>query len=407
MSELIVFLGKSRVGKLIRKPNGNMQFRYDSNYAGPPVSQSLPVQSEAHPHRARKAVFGGLLPEGEVRDSMARNLGISAGNEYGMLEAVGGDCAGAIMLLPPDTEPNWVAATVQIDEAELDRLIQDLPRRPLAAAPNRGIRLSLAGAQDKLPIIVGEHGMAEPLTVGAPTTHIIKPEPQRFPGLVANEAFCMDLAAGVGLATAAISRAETLSGRPYLLVERFDRVGDGEAAARLHQEDFCQALGYPSELKYQADGGPTIDKCIDLIRSASAAPALDLAIFWNALVFNWLIGNCDAHAKNYSLLYQDGSARLAPLYDLVSTTIYPELTRIPAMRVGSAGDVEQVDFADWKELARATGIAERLAGAELSRFAGKVVAEAELLHASDDHGKEIVAGILDGIRRRARKVADA
>ena len=104
MSTLVVWMAGRRVGELIRKPNGNLQFRYDAEYDGPPVSQALPHQAETHGHNGMRAVFGGLLPEGDVRDVLASNLGISAGNDYGLLEQVGGDVAGAITLLPEGVE---------------------------------------------------------------------------------------------------------------------------------------------------------------------------------------------------------------------------------------------------------------------------------------------------------------
>lgn len=105
MSELIVQLAGRRAGRLIRKANGNLQFRYDDGYAGPAVSHALPVQREAHPHAVCRAVFGGLLLEGDGRQALARNLGVSPENEYALLEEVGGDCAGAITLLRPGDAP--------------------------------------------------------------------------------------------------------------------------------------------------------------------------------------------------------------------------------------------------------------------------------------------------------------
>ncbi len=102
MSELIVYLCGRRAGRLIRKDNGNLQFRYDPDYAGPVISQALPIQEVAHPHAVCRAVFGGLLLEGDAREVLARNLGISIGNDYALLQELGGDCAGAITLLDPD-----------------------------------------------------------------------------------------------------------------------------------------------------------------------------------------------------------------------------------------------------------------------------------------------------------------
>src|SRR5262249_14502891 len=146
-----------------------------------------------------------------------------------------------------------------IDDEELDRLLRELPQRPLAADPDEGIRLSLAGAQPKLPVIVADDGsMALPTNSAAPTTHILKPEPPAFPGLVDNEAFCMALARACGLTTAVVRTATSVSGLRYLVVERYDRDLTHDPIRRLHQEDLCQALGIPSDRKYEAEGGPGV-----------------------------------------------------------------------------------------------------------------------------------------------------
>jgi serine/threonine-protein kinase HipA len=321
MSELIVYLSGRRAGRLIRKDNGNLQFRYDPDYAGPVISQALPLQEAAHPHALCRAVFGGLLLEGDARAALARNMGVSIGNDYALLQELGGDCAGAITLLDPEVRLPIEPRLKPVDDEQLDVLLRELPQRPLAAEPRAGIRLSLAGAQPKLPVIIENDEVALPLNAAAPTTHILKPQPERFPGLVDNEAFCMELARAVELPAALTSKRVTVSGLPYLLVERYDRDLTAEPIRRRHQEDVCQALGRASERKYQAEGGPTALETVELLRNCSTIPAQDLPTFWRALVFNWLVGNCDAHAKNFSLLYDSSAPTLAPLYDLVSTTV--------------------------------------------------------------------------------------
>lgn len=367
MSELIVYLAGRRVGRLIRKENGNLQFRYDEAYRGPALSQVMPLQPAAHPHRVCHAVFGGLLLEGDGREALARNLGVSSGNDYALLEALGGDCAGAITVLEPNECLPEEPMTRELDERQLDMVLHELPQRPLAADPSEGTRLSLAGAQAKLPVIVEEGTFALPLNAAAPTTHILKPEPQRFPGLVENETFCMELAGAVGLSAAKAAKGVSRSGLAYLLVERYDRVLTSDPIGRLHQEDFCQALGRPSERKYQADGGPTVADSVRLLRACSVRPAQDLITFWRALVFNWLIGNCDGHAKNFSLLYDASVPALAPLYDLVSTTVYPELTERLAMSIGGARTLGEVDAQAWIELAREIDYSHRLPSARRGR----------------------------------------
>jgi serine/threonine-protein kinase HipA len=402
VSELAVYLAGEHAGTLTRKDNRNLQFRYDPSYTGPVISQALPLQQNAHPHRVCVAVFGGLLLEGEPREVLARNLGVSAGNDFALLEDVGGDCAGAITLLQPDMELPSKPQVKPIDPEELDRLLRALPQRPLAADPHEGIRLSLAGAQPKLPVILEERQIGLPLNAAAASTHIIKPEPARFPGLVDNEAFCMELARAVGLPTATVSKHTTISGLPYLLVERYDRDVTADPIRRLHQEDVCQALGRPSNAKYQAEGGPTVAETVALLRSCSTVPARDLPTLWRALVFNWLIGNCDAHGKNFSLLYDGGSPTLAPLYDLVSTTCYPELTTRLAMSIDGARDLADINANAWTSLAQQTGYSNRFIRSATNSMIERTALEAEQLAASPPHANDSVNRILAGIGRRSR-----
>lgn len=145
----------------------------------------------------------------------------------------------------------------------------------------------------------------------------------------------MALAEASGLSTANTVIAKT-GNKDYLLIERYDRTIDDEGSVqRLAQEDICQALGIPSEMKYESEGGPTLKDCFALLRVASKVPVLDLNALLDAVIFNFVIGNHDAHAKNFSLLRQpDGLTRLAPLYDLASTVYYPELTKNMAMKLG-------------------------------------------------------------------------
>ncbi|MBA3585089.1 MAG: type II toxin-antitoxin system HipA family toxin [Gemmatimonadetes bacterium] len=352
MSRLVVWRAGARVGEVLRKSNGNLQFRYAPGYGGPPVSQALPLQDTAHGHRVTRAVFGGLLPEGDVRGALARNLGLSEGNDFGLLEEVGGDVAGAVSLLPDGVAPPTEPTTTPLDDEQLDALLGGLPQRPLAADAEGGVRLSLAGAQPKVPVILRRDGrMALPTNTAAPTTHILKPEPERFPGLVDNEAFCMELARACDLVVAPIRKTVTVTGNPYVIVERYDRELRADPIRRLHQEDFCQALGIAADKKYQQEGGRTVVQCTQLLRACTRVPARELPSFLGALAFNWIVGNCDAHGKNYSLLYGPSGPTLAPLYDVVSTVLYPELTVRLAMSIGGARQLHEVDVGAWTRLA--------------------------------------------------------
>jgi serine/threonine-protein kinase HipA len=407
---LDVFLHDRRAGTLRRKDNGNLQFRYDREYieaGGQPLSLNLPLREEAFPHRDCLAFFGNLLPEEDVRAQLALTTGISASNDYRLLERFGGDVAGAVTLLAPGEPPpgSGQSELEPLSPERLDEILGELPQRPLAADEAGEVRLSLAGAQSKLPVVEIEGGFALPHGSGLPTTHILKPEPARFPGLVANEFFCMRLAAAVGLEVAEVARAETVSGLPYLIVTRYDRDLTQEPVRRLHQEDLCQALGKPHFEKYQAEGGPGVTEAMAVIDDASTAPARDRPQLWLALVFNVLIGNCDAHGKNYSLLYDSRAPRLAPLYDLVSTAAYDELTRRLAMSIDGARKLEEVNYAAWERLAAEIQFAPRFLDQRMEPFVARVREALRELASDPEHSHEIVREIAAGIAARAEQLA--
>ncbi len=406
--ELDVYLNGRLTGILLRKDNGNLQFRYDRSYLevkGQPLSVKLPLRAEAYPHRDCLVFFGNLLPEEDVREQVALVAGISPANDYKLLERFGGDVAGAVTLLPSgqtedDPESNDLEA---LSPEKLDEILRGLPQRPLAVNEEGEVRMSLAGAQSKLPVVEVAGGCALPHSSRRPTTHILKPEPERFPGLVANEFFCMRLAEEVGLQVAHVERAETISGLPFLIVARYDRDLTQEPIRRLHQEDFCQTLGKLYVEKYQHEGGPGVREAMTLIDDESAAPARDRQQLWLALVFNVLIGNCDAHGKNYSLLYDSPAPSLAPLYDLVSTRVYEELTKRLAMSIDGATALEDVDDRAWKQLAEEVGFAPRFVEQRMKPFVEQVLDAAEALSEDREHTDPLVEEIVAGIRKRAAR----
>jgi serine/threonine-protein kinase HipA len=393
-------------GALVRKQNGNLQFRYDRDYVeagGSPLSLNLPLQTQAFPHRDCLAFFGNLLPEEDVRAQVALATGISAANDYKLLERFGGDVAGAVTLLPSEEsvekpEPDDLE---QLSPQRLDEILFELPQRPLAVDEKGEVRLSLAGAQSKLPVVETAAGFALPHGSSNPTTHILKPEPARFPGLVANEFFCMRLAREAGLRVATVERAVTASGLPFLIVSRYDRDLTQEPIRRLHQEDLCQALGRLYIEKYQHEGGPSVQEATELVDDASSAPARDRQQLWLALVFNVLIGNCDAHGKNYSLLYDSPAPSLAPLYDLVSTAVYDELTTRLAMSIDGATMLEEVTITAWREAAKGAGFAPRFLEARVEPFLTRVLEASTRLTGQEEHADPTVQRIAQGIRKRA------
>jgi serine/threonine-protein kinase HipA len=360
MNTLIVYLNAERVGSLKLDDSGLLQFIYDQTWLEKPgaiaLSRSLPLRREAFIGKKARPFFAGILPEEEPRKQIAKILGISDTNDFAMLAGIGGECAGAVSLLPEGVSPTDPKNLKHREptESELRQIVVELPRRPLMVEMD-GLRLSLAGAQDKLPVIVHNDKICLPLG-GRPSTHILKPEPDRFPGLAINEIFCMTLARIVGLNAPHVTY-RLIGEKPCILVQRYDRKRDEKGRTiRIHQEDFCQAMGFPPERKYQVEGGPTLRHCISLLREWSTAPVLDIPAFISGLIFNVLIGNADAHGKNFSLLYLGGERRLASFYDLVSTPAWSELSKRSAMKIGACESINAFTSGDWKKTAKKNGL---------------------------------------------------
>ncbi|WP_333606232.1 type II toxin-antitoxin system HipA family toxin [Novosphingobium sp.] len=363
LDSLAVWWGQRIAGTLSIDRGGAMHFAYAPDWLTDPatsdLSRAMPKREAEYDDAICKAVFGGLLPEEGQRTAIARALGVSPDNPFRLLAALGGDVAGALAFLPTGENPPTVTTgdPEALEDVALADLISRLPRVPMLAGEG-GARLSLAGAQSKLPVVLVGGKIAVPLP-GQPSTHLIKPEPDRFPGLAANEAFCLALARTVGL-DAVDAEWRQVNGRAYLLVTRYDRVtADGETR-RLHQEDFAQALGVPSNRKYAAEGGPVFRDCFALLREAAARPALEVLKLVDAAIFNVIIGNADAHAKNFSLLRQEANGSqivLAPLYDLVGTVMWPELSPRFAMTFGGAGTLEQLEPKHFNRFASDAGVA--------------------------------------------------
>jgi serine/threonine-protein kinase HipA len=381
---LDVYIGGDIVGQLVQDDGGQMSFTYAEAWRNKqgtvPLSQSLPLRAEPFKGKESRGFFGGILPEEAKREIIARNLGISARNDYAMLERIGGECAGAVTFVPAGgalPEENYDYR--KLTDKELAGILRELPNRPLLAG-DKGIRLSLAGVQDKVAVRIEDGVISLPLG-GAPSTHILKPAVERFEGVVFNEALCMKLAAASGLPAAGVD-TRIVDGIDFLVVERYDRhhgkTGDGAPTLeRLHQEDFCQALGFVSEMKYQMEGGPSLKQCFALLRDVASTPVIDLARLLDAVIFNYLVGNNDAHGKNYSLLYKPlekggRETRLSPLYDIVSTVYYPNLSRDMAMKIGKEYSSEKITVKDFEQLAEEAGLGKALVRRRVPEVAATV-----------------------------------
>lgn len=411
---LAVWWGDAVVGTLAMDRRGAMRFAYEgtwlANSSAAALSVSLPKRPEAFRPGECRPFFEGLLPEGAQRDAVAAALGTSPGNVFRLLEGVGGEVAGAIALLPageapvgpPSAEPTDV-----LSDTELRDIVEKMEVRPLLVG-EKGLRLSLAGAQPKLPVVLVGGRVALPKP-GQPTTHILKPPIARFAATTENEAFAMRLAARIGLAAAPVEIIVAAPERACLLVERYDRrPGADGIARRLHQEDFCQALGISSDRKYASDGGPDFPQCFELVRRVCSRPAVEVLKLLDAAIFQALIGNADAHGKNYSLLLDEEAIRLAPLYDLLSTVAYPELSPRFAMKIAGRGTLPELRAEDWGRFAKSAGVSAPFAKRRVRELAGLAIeragAAAEEL-AVPGMDLDALGGFAERVRNRARQLA--
>ena len=378
--KLDVYLNKIFVGKLEQSLKGGaISFIYDSEYlnsANPlPLSISLPLQPEPFKANTVKPFFSGLLPEGDQLFLVASALKVSERNPFALLYEIGRDCAGSIEILPETEKPPtyFQGSNEALSSENFYDLLSKNNVSPLTIGKKKN-RLSLAGAQRKVAVFFDEKKDSLPTLVnGKPSTHILKPLMPRHSNSVHNEFFCMKLAKKIGFDVAEVFFKQ-FKDQPYLLIRRYDRAEYKGHVIRIHQEDFCQALGLMPEQKYQGiEGGPGIETCLKLISQHSTLKGLDTIRLIHSVIFNYLIGNSDAHGKNFSLLYESDKTRLAPFYDLISTCCYPEIDHEMAMKIGKSKDPNRTSLNHWHSIFAYTSIA---LDQELKKFATNLPKEA-------------------------------
>jgi serine/threonine-protein kinase HipA len=350
-----VYWDGDEIGRLQRVDERSREYFFQYTHPTRAISLSLPTSEQPFTPAQSRPFFEALLPEGAVREQIASQLKLAASDSYGLLSELGRDCAGALQILESERIPE-TPSVHWMDVGELDTLIEGLPRHPLGIhGEDQHLRLSLAGVQNKAVLMRNEVGVFGKPLDGMPSTHILKPEPpsEDYPGLAANEYFCMRLAERCGLPAAEVHLIE-VAGRPCLLVRRFDRDLTSFPPRRIHQEDLCQALGLTPDFKYQKEGWrlPSYAALSELLDDHSPSPGLDRLAGAQSAVFHFLIGNADAHAKNISLIHGEHGVHLAPLYDVVCTAAYPELDKHLALSIGDELDpvsITAIHFADLAE----------------------------------------------------------
>jgi len=347
-ASLTIWLGSLEVATVERDGRGRLTLSYtqgaQQEFEGgtPVLSVSLPVRPKRFANQVTTAFLDGLLPEEEPRRAIAAELDVAASDVFSLLAALGRDCAGALVIQPANTPPPPTASTAnaeRINQDSLEDLVANLRSAPLGVGGR--VRLSLAGVQEKLLLTRMPDGSWGRPVDGSPSTHILKPAIEGFPDVVANEAFCMRLAFHLGLSVASVETT-SVGDREVIVIERFDRqVGADASVVRVHQEDFCQALGVPPNKKYEADGGPSLAQVAEILKGFAASE--DLAALLSAVTLNVAVGNCDAHGKNFSLLHlESGALRLAPLYDVLSTRLYDGLSDHLAMSIDTLQVADRV-----------------------------------------------------------------
>lgn len=360
---LAVLLNGQEAAEIRQEPSGQLEFHYLESWQTTegafPLSFSLPLPTATHGDGPIRTYLEGLLPDNSgILERWGRKFSVSPRNAFALLEHIGEDCPGAVQIVPPDrvdeirnqAQPtiDWLTIPDIADRLRTLRLDQATGR----LEEDTG-QFSLPGAQAKTALLMEDGRWGVP-SGRMPTTHILKPPSGRFPGFAENEHVCLRLAAALGLPVAH-SDVIHFDNEVAFVSERYDRkrIATGQIA-RIHQEDFCQALGISSSIKYENEGGPGIAAIVDLLRSQSSAPDIDVTTFIEAVGLNWILGGTDAHAKNFSLLIGPESVRLAPLYDLISTFPYPDIASRKmklAMKVGGEYQLYRVAGPHWIELA--------------------------------------------------------
>ncbi|MES2885354.1 MAG: HipA domain-containing protein [Pseudomonadota bacterium] len=319
---LRALIDQQLVGEL-SDTDGWWRFAYAADWLAHPaafaLSPHLPLQAEpisdTSTHRQVQWYFDNLLPEEDQRRQLARDAGIRWEDAFGMLASYGAESAGSLTLLPVDAPPDAIGGLRPLPDAALSERIRAMPKVSLASGAIK--RMSLAGAQHKLAVVLDGDALHEPIGSTA-STYILKPDHSGddYPHSVANEWFVMRLARQMQLNAPRVLRRYVPE--PVYLIERFDRRREGDITRRLHAIDGCQLLGLDKFYKYEAG---SIDK-LDTVARACRAPALARLELFKWTVFNALVGNSDAHLKNLSFLVSTEGIQLSPIYDLVSVAVY-------------------------------------------------------------------------------------
>ncbi len=372
MKELYVLLNGQRIGVLSQDNHGRHAFQYDTAVQqGTPLSLSMPVRAAEWTGDPIEAYIDGLLPDSwDVRKRIGLLYGVNPNNPFTLLSAIGLDCGGAVQFVTAQQfeELPLSGSWKPIDEQVISERLQGAKGAYGHSWQENDERWSLNGAQEKIALAYAESRNQWYEAQGAAaTTHIIKPGIDSSAEQAFNEYFCMRMIARLGL-SASVSSYEEFNGTGAVISRRWDRdvyelpIGSKQPLKvnRIHQEDFCQAIGIRSANKYQNDGGPGAPDIVRFMRDNGFAES-SIDSFYSALVVNYLLCGTDAHAKNYAILERENQRPiLAPLYDIAS--MYPYETYLKqtrklkmAMKIGDEYRWKFIDFPSWRKLAQQCG----------------------------------------------------
>jgi len=378
MADALVLLEGRVVAHLVQDQHGSYQLTYAESWrddpAAYPLSLSMPLATGVHADALVRPFLAGLLPDNDaVLRAWGRRFGVSPRNPLALLRNMGEDCAGAIQIVEPSDVERVLSDAGGVEWLPEDMITEELAGlragAPAGLDPPGTGRFSLAGAQFKTALLCDGHRWGRPRGP-VPTSHILKPPHGEFGHFVENEHLTLRLANGLGL-SAARSTVQHFGGEQAIVIERFDRVSRGGTLERVHQEDLCQALAVHPDIKYEAEGGPGVERVVALLRAQATRAAEAVQGVVDAVLFNLLIGGTDAHAKNFSLLLgPGGQVDLAPLYDLASIAPYsrqcPWHHVTTAMRFGGEYRVHRLGDRHLARFARQVGYGEDVMRAVVS-----------------------------------------
>jgi len=358
VSELTVYYESRVVGTIEVQAEGP-SFAYSPQWLTArgafPISLKMPLS----PRRVAPQLFlpwaANLLPESTQLRAIGLQLGAAPEDVIGILAELGRDTAGALSIGKPGTTntANWRPIP---NARALERILEELPSKPFLVGED-GVSMSLAGVQTKLGVAIDDNGRICVPINGAPSTWILKPDSERLYGGVQNEALCLALAKRLGLNAPEVTTGKA-GKRTYLMVKRYDRVEQAGRWRRLHQEDFCQALGKPPSAKYETNQtgipGPTLAEMFAVTRNYMQAP--DVVNLLDYVIFNVLACNTDAHAKNYSLMISGQGFKLAPIYDVMCALAWEHVTRNMAQKIAGKNRGEHLKRRHWQRFAADVGL---------------------------------------------------